>query len=424
MEQLLHYVWQYRLYGNVTLKTTDGVELEVIDPGIHNNAAGPDFFNAKIKMQGVVWAGGIEIHDRASDWFVHHHERDKAYDTVILHVTGEDDAQVKRTNGEVIPQLVLTIPERVHKSIDWLLFRDTPISCLPFLRSNSSALTLWIDALLTERLERKTIDITERLKKAGGDWDEAFYVTVSRSFGFGVNSDAFEWLAKSLPLHYILKHRSSDAQVEALFFGQAGMLDETIGDDYYRLLQREYRFLSNKYQLKPLNESLFKALRMRPRCFPQLRIAQLAALFITHDRLFSEMLEEHDLTKMRSLLQVCPSEYWKSHYRFNQKSPEREKIMGTGALNILLINAAVPMLFAYGKIHGCPEYCERATEMLDKLPPESNYITHMFHECGIRIDSAGCTQALIQLKRCYCEQRRCLICRIGHQVLRHSSGQK
>ena len=250
MERLLHYVWKYKLYASTSLATTEGLPIAVIDPGIQNTDAGPDFFNAKIKIDGTVWAGSVEIHEKASDWLLHHHDSDKAYDSVILHVTGVNDASICRMNGEPIPQLILPVPEPARKNIDWLLAREVPVPCLERIQDVDSVhLASWMDTLLSERLERKTEDIYRLLDQYQEDWNEVFYILLTRSFGFGVNSDAFEWLAKSLPLRYIQKQRASESQVEAMLFGQAGMLSEEGSCHYYRLLRREYEFLRHKFGL-------------------------------------------------------------------------------------------------------------------------------------------------------------------------------
>ena len=422
MERLLHYVWKYRLYAEASLVTTDGLSLSVLDPGLQNENAGPDFFNAKIKIGGTLWAGNVEIHDKASDWFVHHHDSDKAYDTTILHVVGESDAVVHRMNGEIIPQLILTVPDAVRQNIDWLLARDASSSCLSRVREIEQVhLSSWMDALLSERLERKTNDIDRLLDQYTSDWNEVFYILLTRSFGFGINSDAFEWLAKSLPLKYIRKQRSSSSQIEALIFGQAGMLSDEGSCHYYRLLQREYQFFRHKYGLKPLDVSLFKNLRTRPSNFPHLKLAQLAAIWYRYDTLFSMILSATSTGMIKDYFRIQPSDYWKTHYHFKYPSPEKVKLIGDNALNILLINTVVPLLFAYGKHHKLPEYCHRATVLLESIPPERNHIVSSFVRSGISVYNAGDTQALIQLKREYCEKRKCLYCRIGFRLLKRST---
>ena len=425
MERLLHYVWKYKLYTTSALVTTDGCSVEVLDTGIQNGDAGPDFFNAKIKIDGTLWVGSVEIHDRASDWLRHHHEVNKAYDNVILHVVGMNDFQPARTNGEKIPQMILTVPERVARNIDWLLYREACLPCFDFIKQVDPLHILsWQEALLSERLERKTQDVLRLLETYQEDWNEVFYILLTRSFGFGVNSDAFERLAKSLPFRCIQKQRNSSSQVEAMLFGQAGMLVEKSTDPYYCLLQREYEFLRHKYTLVPLEDFVFKNLRTRPMNFPYLKIAQLAALWTQYDTLFSAILEARSCGEVKKYFRISPSDYWETHYHFQYASPLKEKKIGENALNILLINAVVPLFFAYSLHNKQSEYCERAIRLLESIPPEKNTIISTFCNAGISVRHAGDTQALIQLKREYCEKKKCLYCRIGFQMLKLPSPEK
>lgn len=425
MERLLHYVWKYKLYTATPLITTEGRPVQVIDPGMQNTDAGPDFFNAKIKIDGTLWVGSVEIHDKSSDWLLHHHDTDKAYDCVILHIIGFNDFQPVRTNGNPIPQMLLTVPENILRSIDWLLYREAALPCLDHITGIASLhIACWMEALLSERLERKTHDIFLLLDAYQTDWNEVFYITLTRNFGFGVNNDAFERLAKSLPLRCIQKQRSSHSQIEAMLFGQAGMLEEENDDHYYRLLQREYDFLRHKFGLSPMEDFVFKNLRTRPVNFPYLKVAQLAALWVRYDTLFSAILEARSTGEIKKYFRIPPSGYWETHYHFRYASPRKEKTIGENALNILLINTVVPMLFAYGLHNKRPEYCERATRLLESIPPEKNTIVTTFYNAGITVRHAGDSQALIQLKREYCEKKKCLYCRIGFRMLKTTIGQK
>lgn len=425
MERLLHYVWKYKLYTATPLITTEGRPVQVIDPGMQNTDAGPDFFNAKIKIDGTLWVGSVEIHDKSSDWLLHHHDTDKAYDCVILHIIGFNDFQPVRTNGNPIPQMLLTVPENILRSIDWLLYREAALPCLDHITGIAPLhIACWMEALLSERLERKTHDIFLLLDAYQADWNEVFYITLTRNFGFGVNNDAFERLAKSLPLRCIQKQRSSQSQIEAMLFGQAGMLAEENDDHYYRLLQREYDFLRHKFGLSPMEDFVFKNLRTRPLNFPYLKVAQLAALWVRHDTLFSAILEAGSTGEIKKYFRIPPSGYWETHYHFRYASPRKEKTIGENALNILLINTVVPMLFAYGLHNKRPEYCERATRLLESIPPEKNTIVSTFCNAGITVRHAGDSQALIQLKREYCEKKKCLYCRIGFRMLKTTIEQK
>ena len=421
MEQLLHYLWKYRLYRPSNLTTTQGDTLEIIDPGLENTDAGPDFFNAKIRINGTVWAGSVEIHQKASDWLANGHSADKAYENVILHVVETDDGTVFRQNGEAIPQLVLPIPEQVIDNMEWLLTRDSPVACLERLPAINPVFRLqWMDALLAERLERKTDDILRWLDLYQKDWNEVFYILLCRNFGFGVNSDAFERLARSLPLKCILKQRPSASQVEALFLGQAGLLNDSNGNrhHYYQLLQQEYSFLRKKYGLEPLEPHIFRNLRLRPDATPHIKLVELAAIWIRHDTLFSSVLSARTPRELKDFFRVPASAFWDTHYNFLRPSPHKKKQLGENALNMLLINTVVPLMFAYGLYHRMDEHKARALRLLASIPPEQNSIISLFSQVGMKPRNAGDTQALIQLKRNYCEQKKCLYCRLGFQLLK------
>lgn len=417
MEHLLHYVWKYRLYTTM-LQTNEGKEIVVLDPGIPNTNAGPDFFNAKIKDGETIWAGSIEIHTRASDWIRHGHHKDKSYDNVILHIVEEDDTPIYRSNGELIPQLVLPIPEHIRQNSRSLFLSERPLPCAAMIKTIEPFLvSSWLNVLTSERLERKMQDIFHLLEQKEEDWNEVFYILLSRNFGFGLNSDAFQQLASGLPLRYIQKHRHSISQVEALLFGQAGLLKEEDGDEYYRLLRREYLFLAHKFNLTPLDASLFKSLRTRPESFPHLRLAQLAMLWFTNDTLFSQLLEANTLNQLRAFFRLQPSDYWRTHYSFRHPSPSKDKPLGESAINILLINTVSALFFAYGKKKDKPEYCERGIQILERIPFEQNSVTRLFRQAGIRLQHAADSQAVIQLKREYCEKKKCMYCRIGYHYL-------
>lgn len=416
-EGLLHYAWKFKLYRSDELKTTDDERVEVIDPGVHNTNSGPDFFNAKIKIGDKLWAGNVEIHRSADEWKKHRHHTDKAYNSVILHVVENANAETLNEAGRHIPQLVLRIPENVQKNADYLLHSAGNIPCKNQMSEiPKSLIHSWLSALSFERLERKTNDIFGHLQRFNNSWDETFYVMLCRNFGFGLNSDEFERLALSLPYSIIQKHADDIFQLEALLFGQAGILEEEIVDSYFLSLKKEYDFLRRKYSLKNLDGFLFKKLRVRPQSFPQIRIAQLAALFHTSGRLFSTILEKEDYN-IRLHFHVNASDYWQTHYSFGKETKKTAKYPGDSSLNIILINTVAPILFAYGKKTGVEKYCERAISILESMKPERNTIVIEFSESGIKPAHALDSQALIQLRKEYCDKRNCLYCRIGHKVL-------
>ena len=421
MERLLQYIWQYRLFATADFTTADGVAVTVIDPGIRNTDAGPDFFNAKVRIGKAMWAGNVEIHCKASDWKNHHHDQDAQYDNVILHVVEENDDVVYRSNGEVIPQIEMQIPPAIRRNMDWLLLRATSLPCAERIREiDPLHIANWMTTLLSERLERKVTDILALLEQYKGDWNEVFYITLTRSFGFGINSDAFEYLAKILPFKYIRKQRCNSQQIEALLFGQADLLQEESVDPYYQLLQQEYGFMQRKYKLTPVEYGAIKQLRTRPINFPHLRLAQLAAIWTHNDTLFSKILEDNRSETLRACFDVALSEYWDTHYHFRFASPAKKKTIGQAAANSILINAVAPTLFAYGKKQVLPDYCTKAIELLENIPPERNSLVTPFTDAGVKVSNACDTQALIQLRREYCEKKKCLYCRIGFYLIKQT----
>jgi len=421
MEQLLHYVWKHKIFPLKELSTTSGQRLEVIDAGLANRNAGPDFFNAKIKLDGVLWVGNIEIHTSSSDWMKHGHHTDAAYDNVILHVATHIDAEVCRSNGETVPQLQLDCPQHVRQNFDELIATDSYPPCYRIIPSLSK-LTVhsWMSALQMERFEQKNAQLAERLRLNGNHWEDAFFMTLARNFGFGLNGDAFETWAKHIPLRAVDKHRDSLFQIEAIFFGQAGILADPDGDDYYLKLKREYEYLAHKFQLAPMDVTRWRFLRLRPNNFPHIRIAQLACLYHRSYGLLSQLMEKETLKEIRDLLRGGTSDYWLTHYAFGGSSPMRLKTLSDSSLDLLIINTVVTFLYAYGLRQGKEELCRRATAFLEALKPENNYIIRMWSQCGLTVAHAGDSQALIQLKKEYCDKKKCLYCRIGYEYLKRT----
>ncbi len=421
MEQLLHYVWKHKIFPLKELKTTTGQQVEVIDTGLANTDTGPGFFNAKLKLDGVLWIGNIEIHERSSDWFKHGHHADAGYNSVILHIASEIDTEISRSNGERIPQIQLICPEAVRTNYKELLETDSYPPCyriipsLPPFTAHS-----WMTALQMERFEQKATLLNERLKRCQGNWEDAFFITLARNFGFGLNGDAFETWAHRLPFRAVDKHRNDLFQIEAIFFGQAGILEDSDGDGYYLRLKKEYTYLQHKFGLIPMDASLWRFLRLRPANFPHIRIAQLACLYHRAYGLLSRIMETETLQGVRDILKGGTSEYWLTHYTFGGSSPSRPKTLSNTSLDLLIINTVVTFLYAYGLHKGNRVLCARAGSFLEELKAENNYITRMWEQCGMKASNAADSQALIQLKKEYCDKKKCLYCRIGYEYLKRS----
>ena len=416
----MQYVWKHRLWRSEDMVTNTGKKVRVVDPGLLNTDAGPDFFNAKIEIDGHMWVGNVEMHYRATDWKRHHHDSDKAYDSVILHVVAKDDAPVRRTNGELIPQLVLEVSPQFNADYASLVGATIEVPCATKIKQVPHlTIVEWVEGLAFERLHGKVERIHQLLDSFNGSWEDVCYVTLARNFGFGINNDAFERLARRTPLRLLGKHSDSVLQIEALLFGQAGMLDaQKPGmDSYYNQLCTEYAFLSNKFQLTPMEKESWKLFRIRPQNFPYRRIAMLAQFIEGGFRMMNRILEAEGEKEMRALFEVELSGYWTKHYTFGKPNERATATLSRSSSDIILINTVAPLLYAYGELTGNYEMTDKAIKLLEDLRAESNSIVSHFVAYGIDCPDALTSQALVQLKREYCDARKCIYCKIGHHLL-------
>ncbi len=417
-EDFLHYIWKNRLFL-LPLYLTTGEEVEVLDVGQHNQDSGPDFFNAKIRIEKTVWAGNVEIHVRASDWFKHGHQDDGNYQNIILHVVCQNDTDNSFIKNQDIPTTEIRFPPHILDSFSSLLRNTDWIPCGTLIRNiDPLILNLWLDRLMVERMEQKACEIIRNHRETKGDWKETIYRQLTRNFGFKVNGMPFELLSKSLPLKFLERHCQNLTQTEALLFGQAGLLEVPEGDDYYRRLKDEYSFLRTKYNLRPINKDLWKFLRMRPVNFPTIRIAQFAALLNRNPGFLANFLEHEPEVIYCELKSLRPSGYWDEHYLFNKPSTHKRKALGNEAVYNIIINTLVTVYFEYGRQTGKDQYKQKAVEFLEKLPPESNKVVRGWINNGMNIPNAFYSQALLQLKNNYCNFRKCLFCQVGNQILR------
>lgn len=420
MEKLMQYVWKHRLWRSEDMVTNTGKKVWVVDPGLLNTDAGPDFFNAKIEIDGHMWVGNVEMHYRATDWKRHHHDSDKAYDSVILHVVAKDDAPVRRTNGELIPQLVLEVSPQFNADYASLVGATIEVPCATKIKQVPHlTIVEWVEGLAFERLHGKVERIHQLLDSFNGSWEDVCYVTLARNFGFGINNDAFERLARRTPLRLLGKHSDSVLQIEALLFGQADMLDaQKPGmDSYYNQLCTEYAFLSNKFQLTPMEKESWKLFRIRPQNFPYRRIAMLAQFIEGGFRMMNRILEAEGEKEMRALFEVELSGYWTKHYTFGKPNERATATLSRSSIDIILINTVAPLLYSYGELTGSYEMTDKAIKLLEDLRAESNSIVSHFVAYGIDCPDALTSQALVQLKREYCDARKCIYCKIGHHLL-------
>jgi len=424
-EEFLHYIWKFCLLKKQEFKTSSGDKLEIINVGLHNNHAGPDFESAKIRIGDTLWAGNVEIHIRSSDWNRHQHQFDPAYDNVILHVVSEHDQKVIRNDGTEIPVFVVIdlIPPEITQnyislmaSLNWIPCEKHLSALEPFFIKN------WLSRILVERLEERSIQVKALLKEYKGSWDDAFYITLARNFGFNTNALPFEMLARSLPQQLLGKYKNRAVQIEALIFGQAGFLNEKMAEAYPRLIMQEYSFLRKKHDLNPVDTYLWKYMRLRPHNFPTLRLAQFAALIIKSSHLFSRVLHENESKVIMQMFSELPlNSYWETHYRFGLQCHHAKSTLGKDSIDNILINTVAVFSFAFGLLQGNDKHMNKGLNILEKLSPESNAVIRRFIEIGFIPQNAGHTQALLQLKKSYCDQKKCLSCGIGIKILNNKN---
>jgi len=419
-ERLLQYLWQYQYFNKNELTTSSGLPLQIIYQGNFNTNQGADFFEAKIKIGNTIWAGNIELHIKSSDWDLHNHSADKNYNNIILHVVWEHDREIKDITGSTLPTLELQ--NRVSKLLlskyEALMNTNSFIPCEKHVHSiKDLALISWKQRLLAERLENKASIIFSFLNQNNFYWEETFWWLIAKNFGIQVNSDAFEKIARSLPLSLLAKHKNQIHQLEALLFGQAGSLEKVFEEDYPKMLQKEYRFYKMKYKLIQPGVQLF-FLRMRPANFPTIRLAQLAMLINKSTGLFSKVKETESLADVKEFFNLTANDYWHYHYLFDETSSYKKKKLGEQMTNNILINTIVPALFAYGLYHNEQQYKDKAIAWLEEIAPEKNVITKGFAILNYSSKNSFDSQSYIQLKNEYCNNKRCLECSIGNSLLR------
>lgn len=417
-ESLFQFIWQYSLYNPVGLITTDGESVTVIHPGKINKHAGPDFEEARIKVGTTTLVGNVELHINTSDWKKHNHHQDEAYQNIILHVVYNHDGNTPQP----FPTVALNkhIPAYVLHQYTNLIQAAQPIPCagqLPFVKP--IVIESWLSRLLAERWEQKLSDWKELMESIAGDWRQLLYWRMAANFGFKVNATPFLMMARSLPINILGRHKDNLPQIEALVFGQAGMLNAQFKDDYPRQLQQEYLFLQQKYSLVPISTHLWRFMRMRPPNFPTIRIAQFAALIHQSLHLFSQIVEAATTAEIHPFLEVNASNYWDTHYRFDEEAKESSiKYLGETSIQNIIINTVAPIQFLYGNHHGNMTKQDAAIQLLNAVKPEQNNIIKLWTSIGMKANNAAQTQSLLQLYNHYCSAKKCLDCPIGLGIIK------
>lgn len=419
-EDFLHYIWQHKKMSVAHLKTTQHEALEIVSVGQHNTNSGPDFFNAQLKIADQLWAGNVEVHVKSSDWFVHNHETDQAYDNVILHVVWEHDTEIFRKNNSIVPTLELK--EVVDKTVllnysKLLSAKDKWINCeADFAEVAPFVLESWLERLYIERLERKSETIEKLLQDSKNNWEAVLFKMLAKNFGLKVNGEAFFSMANAVDFQVIRKLQNNQTALEALFFGLTGLLDQDIQEPYFLVLQKEYRYLKRKYNLHDTEVVPIQFFRLRPQNFPTIRLSQLATLYHLHSSLFSQIMEISSLKTIYKLFQVSTSVFWETHYSFGKVSKPSNKKITKAFVDLLIINTIIPIKFAYARHQG-KDVNDFLLELIQQIPSEKNSIISAFNKIKKVSHTAMQSQALIQLKTTYCDKNKCLQCAVGNALI-------
>ena len=419
-EHLLHYIWQFQLFKpNPTLATEQGELLTVFHPGHYLQMSGPDFFNAQLSIGTQMWAGNVEIHIKASDWYAHHHETDRAYDNVILHVVWESDIPVFRADQSLIPVLILKdvvapdLLKRYQQLFDrkrWIACEDQKVALDPIKALN------WKEGLYVERLKLKTAPILELASETKQHWEQLFFVCMAKGFGLNANGDFFEKWSKELPIEIVLKYADNLLALEALFLGGNGLLSEDVEDQYGQSLRNEWLFLKHKYQLKESLKGTVQFFKLRPDNFPTIRLVQLAAWYHANSNGAHLVLKAKNIEDFYKLFDVGVSAYWQTHFVFDKESKQQAKKLSKKFVDLLILNTVIPYLHVYFSSKQV-DFSDRLFDLVRGLKPESNQVISNYIDLGFVVEDALDSQALLQLKKHYCDRKRCLECLMGRTIL-------
>ena len=422
-EELLQFIWRHKLLKPLPLISKSGNRLAVLKPGELNRDAGPDFFNAQIKVNDLILAGNIEIHIKTSDWLLHKHQQNKSYDNLILHAVYEHDVELDQNTQNHVEVLELKhlIDEKTLKIYEHLATTNTKLPCATQLKDvNELKFISWVERMTIERLEEKVKRIENYFFAYGGDYTQTFYTCLLRNFGFKVNALPFELIAKQLPIHLLLKHADNLIQLEALLLGISGLLENQFEDKYIRNLQNEFEYLKNKYQLSPLQKEIFKFSKLRPANFPNVRLAQFAMLIYSNKEIFSFPHKTTDYDSLMKALKIKQEGYWKNHYKMDGKEMDKDSSFGESAVENVIINTFAPFFFFYSKKLTKPHYIEATMELLNRCKVESNAKTKLFGAQKMNLNNAAASQGIINLYDNYCVSRKCLKCGIAAAILNPS----
>lgn len=421
-EDLLHFIWKHKKLQQKELLSADNEKVVIVDYGMHNHHQGPDFFNAKINIDSQLWAGNVEIHINASDWYVHHHEKDENYDNVILHVVWEDDGAIYRKDNSKITTLVLSnyISKEMLETYKKLFDKEGVafINCEKDIAAVDEFLfDNWLERLYFERLEQKSQLILDVLNKNKNDWEKTLFCLLLKNFGLNINGDSFLSLAEALDFSIVRKLQTEAFKLESVFYGMMGFLQsDDVMDTYFINLKKEYHFLKNKHSIK--SEGVIKPnfFKLRPSNFPTIRLSQLANLYGRNQHIFNALITASTVEEIYQLFQVSASDYWSSHYVFGKESGKRTKKITTKFIDLLIVNTILPLKFCYANYLG-KDVSEDLVKIIIGLKVEENSKVDNFLKLKVDVKNAMESQAVLQLYKNYCVKNKCLQCAVGGSLL-------
>ncbi len=420
-ESFLHYLWQYQQFDKRNLQTVHQESIRILKTGRYNTDSGPDFLHARLLIGSIEWVGNVEIHIFSSDWNAHAHYTDEAYNNVVLHVVWENNVMICRQDGTPIPTIELkyiTNPN-IELRFSELIENKGFIPCEKQVSDISTLSKMsMLDKVLVKRLEDKAAFVKELFENNNGDWEETAYQVLAKNFGFKLNSEVFLRLAQNLPLKNLAKHRGEVFPIEAMLFGQSGLLVET--DEYSERLSKEYQFYAQKYGLKErkLADFEWKFLRTRPTNFPTIRISQLAVLISRRQSLFAMCTQTASIQELKNLFAIENSVYWQEHHHFAKKTQRKMSGLGADSIENILINSVIPLLVFYSQYIDSQSYMDRALLFLEQISAERNHLTSAWENLGFEVKTAHDSQSLIELYKNYCSEKKCLSCHIGFEILK------
>lgn len=427
-EAFLHYVWEQLQFDFYKMTTTTGERVYLKRCGKLNTHQGPDFSDACVMIDEQVWAGSVEMHLTSAEWYAHGHHTDEKYNNVILHVVQESTGQaILRQDGTLCPEVAIgaLIPEEVLGKYEQLSQKSEEIPCHGLIQQLDAR--LFYDYVVQQALGRmgeKVARVQRDLQINRYNWEETAWRWLMRYMGGTLNGHIFEQIAEAVPFSVLKKYVHEQPLVEALLFGtyldakgksRTTKPDEE-GADYLASLCENYTFLRQKHELQSPCITTFSYLRMRPAAFPDLRLAQVAAL----SHLLPDLAEWTLQGKWQFLLKtdVCVSGYWQCHERLGKAGRQRNGLLGKPQKENLIVNVCLPLHLAYAQFQQ-PNFPTETLiiQTLSALKPEHNHYTATFESLNLPPQNTLHSQGMIALKKTLCETFGCLQCELGKKML-------